>query len=94
MLPMDPRIVEAEDVFEAFARRDALIATDARISAFLFRRGLEPRARTVALDAEARASAGPARIEKRRDALLDRGRWQFGLREEAVIALSAMEGGR
>jgi hypothetical protein len=94
MLPMDPRIVEADDVFEAFARRDALIAADPRISAFLFRRGLEPRARTVALDAEARASAVPARIEKRRDSLLDRGRWQVGLREEAVIALQAMEGGR
>lgn len=94
MLPMDPRIVEAEDVFEAFAGRDALIAADPRISEFLRRRGLEPRARTVALDAEARASAGAARIEKRRDALLNRGRWQFGLREEAVIALPAMEGGR
>src|ERR1700730_10461953 len=94
MLPMDPRIVEAADVFEAFARRDALIAADARISTFLFRRGLEPRARTVALDAEARASSGPARIEKRRDALLDRGRWHFGLREEAVIALPMVEVGR
>jgi len=31
-----------------------------------------------------RASAVPARVEKRRDALLDRGRWQFGLREEAI----------
>jgi hypothetical protein len=51
MLPMDPRIVEAEDVFEAYARRDALVAADARISAFLFRRGLESRARTVASSA-------------------------------------------
>jgi CRISPR system Cascade subunit CasD len=81
MLPMDPRIVEAEDVFEAFARRDALIAADPRISAFLRPRCLETRAHTVALDAEAWASASPAQIERRRDALLDRGRWQFGLRE-------------
>ena len=94
MLPMDPRIVEAEDVFEAFVRRDALIAADPRISAFIRRRHLEPHAHTIALDAEARASASPAQIERRRDALLDRGRWQFGLREEAVIALPSVEDGR
>ena len=72
MLPMDPRIVEADDVFEAFARRDALIAGDSRIAEFLRQRHLDPRPHTVFLDAEARGDRGPARIEKRRDALLDR----------------------
>lgn len=94
MLPMDPRIVEADDAFDAFARRDALIAADAGISNFLRERQLEPHPHTVALDAEARPSSDPARIEKRRDALLDRGRWQFGLREEAVIAWPARVGAR
>jgi CRISPR system Cascade subunit CasD len=94
MLPMDPRIVEADDVFEAFARRDALIAGDSRIAEFLRQRHLDPRPHTVFLDAEARGDRGPARIEKRRDALLDRGRWQFGLREEAVVAWPTQRGAR
>lgn len=70
------------------------IAADAGISNFLRERQLEPHPHTVALDAEARPSSDPARIEKRRDALLDRGRWQFGLREEAVIAWPARVGAR
>jgi len=93
MLPTDPRIVEADDVFQAFSRRDALIAADPGISNFLRRRHLDSRPHTVALDAEARSACGPARIEKRRDELLDRGRWQFGLREEAVIAWPKAGGG-
>jgi CRISPR system Cascade subunit CasD len=94
MLPMDPRIIEADDVFEALARRDALIAANPRIADFLHRHHLDSRPHSVALDADAQGEHGPARIEKRRDALLDRGRWQFGLREEVVIAWPAADGAR
>ena len=94
MLPMDPRIIEADNVFEAFARRDALIAANPRIADFLHRHHLDARPHSVALDADAQGEHGPARIEKRRDALLDRGRWQFGLREEAVIAWPAVDNAR
>jgi hypothetical protein len=56
-----------------------------KIPAFRLEHRLEARPHTVALDAEAWTSANRARLEKRRDALIDRGRWQFGLREEAVV---------
>lgn len=84
MAPTDPRIIEAQDVFEAFARRDGLRGGDPKLAAFLARRGLDARPRMVALDAEAGCGGRAARLERRRDAPIDRGRWQFGTREELV----------
>jgi CRISPR system Cascade subunit CasD len=80
-LPLDPQIVEAEDPVAALAER---AATD---------RGLALLGRTPSDDAVVTLDRADAqffnldhqRIEMRRDALASRKRWQFNLREEAVL---------
>jgi CRISPR system Cascade subunit CasD len=86
MLPMAPFIVEALEPFEAFRAYDREESESVR----KFRQGarVDVKPRRIAVDAVAArlADAGwDMRIEKRRDAVIHRGRWQFGLREEAVI---------
>lgn len=84
MLPMQPLIVEAGDVHQALERRDAIAMSEAKKD-FLSRYGLLGEPRGLALDAEAAADM-PGRRERRRDEVLDRSRWQFGLRDELVRA--------
>jgi len=80
MLPLAPDICEAEDAVAALA---------ACAAAELARGTAPPRPPragppVVALDA-ALAADRALRVEMRRDRLVSRRRWQFGLREEAVL---------
>jgi CRISPR system Cascade subunit CasD len=82
MLPMVPRLAEATDPVAALAERAE--------------RGPEPERRLlprrsaslVAMEAaDARAFRLPIqRVEIRRDIVASRRRWQFGLREEALLS--------
>lgn len=80
MLPMQPLVLEAGNVREAFAQRDTMCESQ---RAFLEHYGLFARPHALALDADA-AEAMQGRRERRRDQILDRTRWQFGLRDEIL----------
>ncbi len=80
MLPMQPVVLSAGDVREAFEQRDAIFES---LSAFLEKYGLLAAPHTLALDADA-AEDVQGRRERRRDQILNRGRWQFGLRDEII----------
>lgn len=90
MLPMWPLVVEAEDVMQAFANRDAACKeqNDFRIR---FRLGAAEHA--IAFDAEAvnGLRVSNSRREQRRDRILSRVHWQFGLRDEIVASLQPAE---
>jgi CRISPR system Cascade subunit CasD len=83
MLPMQPLIMQAANVREAFARRDAMCESQ---RAFLRSYGLLAMPHALAVDAVAADATGATlgRRERRRDQILSRGRWQFGLRDEIV----------
>ncbi len=82
MLPMRPRIVEAGTIREAFVKRDEGVSERER--KFLEKQGLLTKPAALAADADAEMAAEGSRRERRRDAILDRCRWQFGLRDETV----------
>ena len=85
-LPPAPRIVAAATLADAFASFDAAMPASERA----LRQGLRllPRAGDVEADASARDWLGDdlrlRRIERRRDAVVSRRRWQFGLRDTLV----------
>jgi CRISPR system Cascade subunit CasD len=85
MLPMTPRVIEGADPFEAFRAYDG--GESEAVACFRGERRVSAKPRHVALDAVANPTDGGARLEKRRDVVIHRGRWQFGLREEAVVPL-------
>lgn len=81
MLPFGPRVAEAEDAVAALAAHaetlplaGALVAPWGRAAAPV-----------VALDRDAAGGHEIARVERRRDAIASRRRWQFALRDEAVL---------
>ncbi len=82
MLPMLPLIVEALNVRDAFIHRDGTCESQRK---FIQNYHLAAEPRMLALDADADEGIGDRR-ECRRDDLLDRSRWQFGLRDELVRA--------
>lgn len=93
-LPLWPRIVEAADPLAALAMRVA----DAPVPERVVRHAVRPphgaAQPTVALDAAdaddlSEAQAPTLRIEQRRDVVTSRARWQFGLREEAIVRKAA-----
>jgi CRISPR system Cascade subunit CasD len=80
MLPMAPRIFDAATLEDAFKAHDAASKNEAK-----FRETHRLAATPDQLAIEAKDKQGRAgRIEKRRDTILSRKRWQFGLREEFV----------
>lgn len=85
-LPMAPRIVAVPTVFEAFAARDAAAELPER------RLFGSPRVGTVFADEPGKGEpplGGVALAQvTRRDAPLDRSRWQFALRTELRVAWS------
>jgi CRISPR system Cascade subunit CasD len=85
MLPMAPRIVNEAEPISAFVAYD-MGEAEARI-VFRKSRRLNGEPRLVALDAAGRTFSTRGRLEKRRDVIRHRGRWQFDLREEVVIPL-------
>jgi CRISPR system Cascade subunit CasD len=85
-LPMAPRVVEAADIGDAFARFDASEPPEQAA----FKAGLQLRLRShadraVYADANDVPPAMTARIEQRRDIPESRAKWRFGLRNEALL---------
>lgn len=88
-LPLAPGIAEAADAVAVLADRHARGREAAWRDAFV--PPADAAAPVVALDAEAVGADDPRllRIEHRRDAPRSRRRWQFDLREEAVLRVAA-----
>jgi CRISPR system Cascade subunit CasD len=80
-LPLDPLVLEASDPAAALAAR----AAAAKPPEQRLRHVLRARPGMVAIDADAAAGLDVARIEHRRDQPVSRRRWQFALREEAIL---------
>ncbi len=85
-LPPAPRIVAAATLADAFTSFDAAMPASERALRQALR--LLPRTGDVEADASARDWLGDdlrlQRIERRRDAVVSRRRWQFGLRDTLV----------
>ena len=82
-LPLDPDLFEASDPVAALSAR----AAAARAPEQTVRHHLRAKPGPVALDADAAEALrlDVARVEHRRDLVASRRRWQFGLRDEAVL---------
>jgi CRISPR system Cascade subunit CasD len=80
-LPLDPMVLEAADPAAALAVR----ANAAKPPEQQLRRVLHARPGVVAIDADAATGLDVARIERRRDQPVSRQRWQFALRDEAIL---------
>lgn len=80
-LPLAPTVLDAADAEAALAAREAAACGPERE----LRRLLRAKPGVVALDADAADSARVLRIERRRDRVSSRVRWQFALRDEAVL---------
>lgn len=88
-LPLSPRLVEADTLVGAF-RADHLPEAQRAVIELIFRRIRHrpaPSAVELAFDLDADVVPEPERIEMRRDAIMDRGRFQFRERAEGVCAL-------
>ncbi len=86
-LPLDPEIVDAETFSAAFAARRPNELEENVLERL--RRGT-PQLKEIAFDGDAPGAPGDARIERRRDAIVSRARWQFADRLEGVVVV---EGG-
>lgn len=91
-LPPSPQLIEAAHLSEAFEQYDRRLSEPARrLGSVLLRSGRPTR---LHLDRDAAVELGPVwRLQglvRRRDRLLSRRRWQFGLRDELVA--EAVEG--
>ncbi len=82
MCRFDPRTVEADD--PNLAIRAYVAARTAEQTEFLRGLHLHGLPSVLALDLDG-AGADRMRVERRRDALESRRRWQFGLRSEAIV---------
>ncbi len=80
MLPLAPRIQGADHPVAALAEYAAAIPAPG-----LLRRPRHAEAPVITMDAADAAGLETERVELRRDRLLSRKRWQFGLREEVVL---------
>ena len=92
-LPLAPELVEATNFMDALAfRRPAVVAEDEReipgaVEAWtLSMLGGDPATgREVAFDADAPGAPEGGRLERRRDGVASRARWQFRDRDERVV---------
>ena len=99
-LPLDPELVEAADFMGALAlRRPAVVSEDGgevpgAVEAWaLSMLGGGPAAgREVAFDADAPGAPEGGRLERRRDGVASRARWQFRDRDERVVLDRGDEG--
>jgi CRISPR system Cascade subunit CasD len=80
-LPLHPLLLDAPSPAQAFAAREAHAGPPERA----LRQLLQARAGAVTVDAEAAEKSDIVRVERRRDRLVSRARWQFSLRDEAVL---------
>ena len=81
-LPLNPAILEADTFMEAFTARRPNSEEESILDRISPRAGRQ--AREVAFDHDAPGAPGGARIERRRDAVVSRRRWQFTDRQEGV----------
>ena len=81
--PLDPRVVEAEDPRSAI--QTYLAARTPEQLKFLRGLRLDGSPSVLALDLDGAGRFQTMRVERRRDALESRRRWQFGLRSEALV---------
>ncbi len=92
-LPLDPELVEAPSFMDALAlRRPAILAendhdpTSAVVAEILSIIGGETTAgREIAFDADAPDAPEEGRLERRRDVIQSRMRWQFVDRGERIV---------
>ena len=92
-LPLDPELVETGNFMDALAlRRPAMVAevdgeTPSAIEASILERlrSHSPAGREIAFDADAPGAPKSGFIERRRDGIGSRARWQFRDREERVV---------
>ena len=82
-LPLNPSVVVADTLLEAFGKRPSTREEEE----VLDRIGATASPTTIAYDHEAHSIDANVRIERRRDAVVSRERWQFADRLEAVIEL-------
>lgn len=80
-LPLAPLIVAAEDVMAAFMAREAAASPPERE----LRRLLGAKPGTITMDFSAADGQDVQRVERRRDQIVSRTRWQFSVRDEAVL---------
>ena len=83
-LPFRPEVIEQTSPEKAFAVRVHTDIEEALLERILPRDGYE---RSVAVEANVVDGQRPARIGRRRDAIVSRARWQFSDREEAVFTV-------
>lgn len=81
-LPLNPEIIEADTFMDAFAARQASDEERDMMQSIHIDGGARGG---IAFDRDAPGAPAGVRIERRRDALLSRTRWQFTDRLEAVI---------
>jgi CRISPR system Cascade subunit CasD len=83
-LPLGPRVIEADD--PRTAMRIYLSSRTSDQIDILRQLGLDRAPSVLALDLDgANGDVNRLRVERRRDALESRRRWQFGLRSEAIV---------
>ena len=95
-LPLDPEIVEAGSFVAALARRRSVVAADGgdaetRDTMLLQLGGDSSIGREIAFDVDAAGAPDGGRIERRRDGVVSRARWQF---EDRVERITPMREGR
>jgi CRISPR system Cascade subunit CasD len=85
-VPVDPRVVEAEDLIAALQREDS-------VNDLFVRHLLREGDRAVYWDADCPTACRPAEERTCRDVPLHRGRWQFSERVERYVRLPDPRGG-
>ncbi|MFM9938433.1 MAG: type I-E CRISPR-associated protein Cas5/CasD [Hyphomicrobiaceae bacterium] len=96
MLPMAPRIIDADHIEGAFARFDATEPSDVRALKSQLRLAIDGSGPIYAdVDAipDAERTARVSRLEERRDRPESRAKWRFGLRTEALLKSRVAGGG-
>ena len=85
-LPLNPEIIEADTFMAAFDARQP----NEEERSILQRLHVDGAARgAIAFDEDAPGAPGEARVERRRDAVASRARWQFADRQERVRVFAA-----
>ena len=84
-LPLDPALIVAETFAEAFKERERNPVEREVLDSIRTGNGTAAR---IAVDHDAVDAATGGRIERRRDSIVNRTRWQFGERLERVIDLA------
>lgn len=85
-LPLNPEVLEADNFLSAFESRRHNDQERAVLNSIA---GEASFHREIAFDHDAPGAPAEFRVERRRDAILNRARWQFSDRLEGVVAIDA-----